>query len=229
MNRSVLLAKPKEITWGWRYLAFQVTFFEYFLGLAVKLLQLPWNALQLNFLYFSVNLVAAMVIFHRFWISSFRALLDRIGTILLTAGVGYVAYYILSFLVAIFIVTVDPGFANVNDQSISDLSRQHYMLTAIGTVLLVPTAEELLHRGAIFGGLYQKNRIAAYTVSTLLFALVHVSGYIGYYPIGTLLLCLLQYIPAGICLAASYEFSGNIFTPILIHTAVNAVGILAMR
>ena len=44
-----------------------------------------------------------------------------------------------------------------------------------------------------------------------------------------LFLCLLQYVPAGISLAASYEYSGNIVTPILIHTAVNAVGMLAMR
>ena len=229
MNRSISLARPKEISWGWRYLAFQITFFEYLLGLAVNLLQLPWNALQLNLLYFSVNLAATLVIFHRFWAESWKAVLDRIGTILLTAAAGYVVYYILSFLVSAFIVTVNPGFANVNDQSISSLTKQHHVLTAIGTVLLVPTAEELLHRGAIFGGLYRRNRIAAYVVSTILFALVHISGYIGYYPIGTLLLCLLQYIPAGICLAASYEYSGNIVTPILIHTAVNAVGMLAMR
>lgn len=229
MNRSVLLAKPKEISWGWRYLAFQITFFEYFLGLAINLLHLPWNAVQMNLLYFSVNLIAAVVIFRQFLVDSFRALLDRIGTILLTAGAGYVVYYLLAVFVAFFIVTVDPAFYNVNDQSISALSRQHYVLTAVGTVLLVPTAEELLHRGAIFGGLYRKNRIVAYIVSTLLFALVHITDYIGHYPTGTLLLCLLQYIPAGICLAASYEFSGNIFTPILIHTAVNAVGILAMR
>ena len=229
MNRSVLLAKPKEISWGWRYLAFQITFFEYFLGLAVNLLQLPWNAVQLNLVYFSINLAAAVVIFRQFLADSFRAFLDRIGSILLTAGAGYIVYYLLAFLVAFFIVIIDPAFANVNDQSISALSRQHYVLTAVGTVLLVPITEELLHRGAIFGGLYRKNRIVAYAVSTLLFALVHVAGYIGYYPMSTLLLCLLQYIPAGICLAASYEFSGNIFTPILIHTAVNAVGILAMR
>ena len=229
MNRSVLLARPKEISWGWRYLAFQITFFEYFLGFAVRFFGLSWTALQLNLVYFGINLAATLVIFHRFWAESWKAALDRIGTILLTAAAGYVVYYIFSFLVSAFIVTVNPGFANVNDQSISSLTKQHHVLTAIGTVLLVPTAEELLHRGAIFGGLYRRNRIAAYVVSTILFALVHISGYIGYYPIGTLLLCLLQYIPAGICLAASYEYSGNIVTPILIHTAVNAVGMLAMR
>lgn len=229
MNRSISLARPKEISWGWRYLAFQITFFEYFLGFAVSFFGLSWTALQLNLVYFGINLAATLVIFHRFWAESWKAALDRIGTILLAAAAGYVVYYIFSFLVSAFIVTVNPGFANVNDQSISSLTKQHHVLTAIGTVLLVPTAEELLHRGAIFGGLYRRNRIAAYVVSTILFALVHISGYIGYYPTGTLLLCLLQYIPAGICLAASYEYSGNIVTPILIHTAVNAVGMLAMR
>ena len=229
MNRSVLLAKPGEINWGWRYLAFQFFFLEYFLGFAVRFLDLSWTALQLNLVYFGINLAVALVIFHRFWIESWKTALDRIGPVLLTAAAGYVIYYILSILVAAFIVTVYPGFANVNDQNISSLTKQHHVLTAVGTVLLVPTAEELLHRGAVFGSLYRRNRIVAYVVSTALFALVHVSGYLGYYPIHILLLCFLQYVPAGICLAASYEYSGNIVTPILIHTAVNAVGMLAMR
>lgn len=229
MKQPISLASPGELTWGWRYLAFQIVFFEYLLGLAVQLLELPWNAVQLNLLYFGINLGAVIVIFHRFLVSSCKAALDRIGVILATAGVGYVAYYALSFLVATFIVIVQPDFANVNDQSVSALSQQNFLFTAIGTVLLVPTAEELLHRGTVFGSLYHRSRIAAYVVSTALFALVHITGYIGHFPPNILFLCFLQYVPAGICLAASYEFSGNILTPILIHTAVNAVGMLAMR
>ena len=229
MNQSVLLAKPKEITWGWRYLAFQFFFLEYFLGFAVRFFEIPCTALQLNLVYFCINLTATLVIFHRFLAESWKAALDRIIPILAAAGVGCAAYYFLSILVSSFIITVHPGFANVNDRSIAAIAQQHHVLAAIGTVLLVPTAEELLHRGAVFGGLYRKNRIAAYAVSTVIFALVHISGYIGYHSPFILLLCFLQYIPAGICLAASYEYSGNIVTPILIHTAVNAVGMLAMR
>ena len=45
----------------------------------------------------------------------------------------------------------------------------------------------------------------------------------------TLALCFVQYLPAGICLAASYRLSGSILTPILIHAGINTLGILALR
>lgn len=229
MNRSILFAKPREITWGWCYLAFQSIFLGYFLILGVQFLNLPWGGAQINFLYFCINLAVSAGIFRKFLANTYKAALDRIGTVLLVAVGGFVAYFILTAIVSSLILAIEPDFSNVNDQNISDISRDHYVLTTIGTVFLVPTAEELLHRGAVFGGLYRKNRVVAYLVSIILFALVHISGYIGYFEPKLLALCFLQYVPAGLCLAASYEVSGCIVTPILIHTAVNAIGMLAMR
>ena len=151
------------------------------------------------------------------------AAVKRIPVILITAVAGFFLYQILTTAVSIAIVFIEPTFYNVNNENLSGISQKYYGLTAFCTVILVPITEELLHR------LYRKNRIAAYAVSTLLFALVHITAYIGYFGPKTLLLCYLQYIPAGLCLAASYDLTGCIVTPILIHTAINAVGILAMR
>ena len=89
--------------------------------------------------------------------------------------------------------------------------------------------EELLYRGIFFGGLYNRNRIVAFVVSTLIFAVIHVTSYVGYYPPVTLLLCFLQYIPAGIALAWAWMKSGSIITPIVMHMIINAIGITAMR
>ena len=75
----------------------------------------------------------------------------------------------------------------------------------------------------------QRKKPGAAVVSTVLFSLIHINNYIGYYDPLTMLLSFVQYIPAGICLAAAYEISGSIFAPVLIHTAVNAVGMLAVR
>ena len=61
------------------------------------------------------------------------------------------------------------------------------------------------------------------------FALVHVVGYIGSYDALTLLLCFLQYLPAGYCLAWCYSNTGTIVTPILMHMIVNAYGMYNMR
>jgi membrane protease YdiL (CAAX protease family) len=56
-----------------------------------------------------------------------------------------------------------------------------------------------------------------------------VLGYIGSADLLTLALCFLQYIPAGLCLAWAYDASGSIFAPVLIHTVINALGILSLR
>ena len=77
--------------------------------------------------------------------------------------------------------------------------------------------------------MYGKSRWAAYVVSALCFCLPHVSAYIGSYEWTVLVLCFVQYLPAGLMLAWSYEKSNTIFTPILIHTIINAFGIYAMR
>ena len=42
-------------------------------------------------------------------------------------------------------------------------------------------------------------------------------------------MCFVQYLPAGLILAWSYEKSNTILTPIAIHTVINAIGIYAMR
>jgi len=81
----------------------------------------------------------------------------------------------------------------------------------------------------IFRELYGKSRWAAYLVSIAAFAAVHIIGYLRVYSPMELLLSFLQYLPAGLCLAWSYAKSDTIFAPILIHTAVNAIGISAMR
>ena len=229
MKNPILLPSRREITWGWRYLAFEIVFLGYFLSLMIYFFRLPWGSNELNLVYFFLNFGAAIFIFHRFLTGTGKIALKRIPVILITAVGGFCAYNVLSTAVSMAIVALEPEFFNVNNENLSAISQKYYTLTAVCTVVLVPITEELLHRGAIFGGLYRKNKVLAYAVSTLVFALVHITTYIGHYAPKTLLLCYLQYIPAGICLAAAYDITGCILTPILIHAAINAVGILAMR
>jgi len=46
---------------------------------------------------------------------------------------------------------------------------------------------------------------------------------------GTIILCFLQYLPAGFALAWCYRRSGSIFASILVHMTVNQMGMLLMR
>ena len=99
----------------------------------------------------------------------------------------------------------------------------------IGTVVLVPPAEECLFRGLIFRSLYKKSHWAAYILSILAFAVIHIIGYIGQYSPLELVMAFLQYLPAGLCLAWSCVRSETIYAPILIHAAINYITIHGLR
>ena len=217
------------MTFGWGYLIFQTALLGLLLGLAIRLFSLPWGSAEINLIYFCVNFVVTTVCFRRFLWESLRLCLGRMLRILAIAVIGLLSYFVLTAWVSSLIIAIEPGFANVNDQNISAISQKYYVFTAICSVFLVPIAEELLHRGVVFGSIYPRSRVAAYVISVIVFALIHISAYIGYFDLKLLFLCFLQYVPAGICLAASYEISGIIITPIAIHIAVNAIGMLAMR
>ena len=229
MQRTLLLASPKEQSLGFRYTLFAVTFMSSVLSLITTALGFQLQVLELNLTYFFVNFVILGVIFRRFLTASLKDLAEKWVQILAVSAVGFVLYWLTSLLLSTLITYLYPDFGNANDSNIADLAREDYYLTTIGTVLLVPLAEECMHRAAIFGGIYRKNRLLAYCISTILFALVHIDGYFGMVSGKILLLNFLQYLPAGVFLAAAYDISGSIFAPIFIHMAVNLLGIFSLR
>ena len=219
----------REIIWGIRYLLFQLVFLGTVLALLLKLLGLPSDGLALDTTYFIVNLTAVTWIFRSYLWQSFKHGITHWGRLLIAASVGFVVYFTLMHGLDNLIYYLKPEHYNVKDAGIAAYSRSHFLLTAFGAVVLVPLAEETLYRGLVFGGLQPKSRLLAYALSTLFFAFIHVMSYIGSYPPSVLLLCFVQYIPAGIALAGAYEYSGSILAPVLIHTAVNAIAIFSMR
>ena len=229
MQRDLLLASPKEQAAGFRYGIFSVLFLPSVLSLIATALNFRLHILELNFTYFCVNFLILGVIFRRFLTASLEDLAEKWVKILLVTLAGFGADVLITRLLGTLITYLEPNFANANDSGIIALAKENYFLTAIGTVLLVPLAEEYIHRGAIFGGLYRKNRLLAYVISTIIFALVHIDGYFGMVDGKILLLNFLQYVPAGIILSAAYDISGSIFAPVFIHMAVNLLGILTLR
>lgn len=217
----------KEAVWGWRYLLFQLLVLPELLGLVNSLPGIRLDAPLLNLIYFSINFLAVLLICGRFLLANLQIV--RPGRLILTGFICLAAYWLLSYAVTALIIQIYPDFYNVNDQSISGMAGSSFILTAIGTVILVPVAEEVFYRGILFGTLYRVHRLLGYGISVLVFALIHVMQYIGTYPADLLALCLLQYIPAGICLALAYEKSDSILCPILMHTVINAIGVYSMR
>ena len=218
-----------EVRYGWSFYVLQLLIFPSLLVLGNQLLRQPLSEAALNFALFALNFLCTTVIFHRFLLASGRRALELPFRCLRMAFFGLLLYYGGIILVGTLILTLRPDFANANDANILALTQDNYPLMALGTIVLVPITEETLYRGLIFRGLHQKSRLAAYAVSTLVFAAVHVVGYIGILDWGLLGLSLVQYLPAGLALAWAYEKADTIWAPILMHMTINQISITFMR
>ena len=227
--KNITLAPNRKLAhWGVRYLLFQMLVLPYFLHLVIDALNLPLDESRLNILYYTINFAAVVGIFWRFLQASLQHAAQNISAVLIPAVVYFFVYRFADTLLNVAIYALFPDFFNVNDANIGQMAQGQLPMWAFATIVLVPPVEELLFRGALFGGLYGKNKILAWVVSVLGFALVHVMGYIGYYTWDVLLICILQYLPAGICFAFAYRQSGNILSPILIHAAANTIAMLSL-
>lgn len=189
------------------------------------------GALRYEVACFAVEFVVCILIFSGFLKNSFRIFKrDFMGTVQIVI-LGIVFCYALNFCVSL--VTEFFRLAPVNDNQITmeTLLTQNPWLIAICCCVLAPITEECMLRGLVFGGLHKKNRILAYIVSVLLFALLHVWQTAAYHSFANTLLVMLQYLPVSVALAWTYERSGTIWASITTHALLNAVscGILVLR
>jgi len=232
MKKSKLLyisMSRQEKILGWLYMAFSLLILPALLNWVNTQLADPVNESTLNFVFYLTNFLFIISIFHRFLRASLVAAWRDIWNFIQAVILGYVAYLAATKAMDFVMSYLMPGFSNINDAAIAELARTNYVLMLIGVVFLVPLGEEMLYRGLIFRNLWQDSKVAAYLVSMVAFAAIHVLGYIGSEDIARLVLCFIQYLPAGLCLAWTYTKADNIFAPIVVHAIVNAVAIGALR
>ena len=225
---TVSMTRGEQLA-GWSFLAAQQLLLPHLLAAVNTLPGLSMDALGLNVAFFAVSFLSTLLIFRRFLGRSLKQLLCRPLQVLGIAVAGCIAYWFLSYLVGFLIFLLMPDFSNVNDSAITQMAQNSFWLIALCTVILVPVAEEALFRGLLFGCLYQRARLVGYLLSTAAFCAIHVVGYIGLYPWDVLLLCFVSYIPAGLCLSWAYVKTDCFFTPVIMHTIINAVSMFAMR
>ncbi len=218
-----------EAQWGNRYLLFQLIFLPSLVRLVLGCIWPSATDLHLNLICWGINFFVICGIFHRFLLESAKDAVQNVKTILLTALTGFMVYWVANIALSLVLVLLFPDFYNVNNANIADVARENLLLTAVGTVVLVPIVEEVFYRGLVFGLLRRHSRILAYAVSVMVFSAIHITGYIGHYEPLHLLLCTLQYLPPSLVLAYCYDRTGNIFAPTLIHITVNAIAMLSMR
>ena len=232
MKKSKLLyismSRTEKIL-GWLYMAFSLIVLPGLLAWLNAQLADPMNEGTLSFVFYLTNFLFILGIFRRFLRDSLVAAWRDIWNFIQAVVLGYVAYWAASEAMELVMSHLLPGFSNINDAAITAMAKSNYTLMLIGVVFLVPLAEEMLYRGLIFRNLWQSSKVAAYLLSMAAFSAIHVLGYIGSEDITTLVLCFLQYLPAGLCLAWTYTKADNIFAPTLVHAIVNAVAIGALR
>ena len=227
-NKTLTISTTKQETiFGWIYLAFQLLALPGILAWANETMGL--SEAELNFCFFVINFIAVLLIFNKYLSRSFTHVLQHPSYFIQAVILGFVAYYACSWGINKLFSWIAPNYTNANDASIAALSKGNFFLMAIGTVVLVPPVEECFYRGLVFRNLYGVSRLAAYLVSMAVFAFIHIIGYIQSYTPWQLVICFLQYLPAGLCLAWSYAKSDTIFAPIVIHALVNAWAIGLLR
>ena len=227
MKLSISMTR-REIRFGWLFLIGQLIALPMLLVILNTLLPIPLSNAALNFVMFVTNFCLTVAVFHRFLGVSAKHAATAPFRCLRYAVLGLVLYYIGTLLIGQFIGAVSSDFSNANDSNIQSMAAENYAMVAFGTVFLVPLTEETLYRGLVFGSLQKKSRVAAYLLSTLLFGLIHVASYIGVVSPAVFALSLLQYVPAGLCLAWAYEKTDSIWAPIFMHMSINQVSISFM-
>ncbi len=214
---------------GYCYLAFYQILLPSLIGTVAYLAGTPISPSLLNIIFFLINFTAVALIFRRFLWQSLLAVKGNIKKTLISIVIGLVIYFAAGFFFGLIAPWIDPNFSNVNDDAILDMTKEYGAVLSFCIVFLVPVVEETMFRGLIFRHLYQKNKLIGYCVSIAVFSLIHVVGYIGTTDFTTLLLCFIQYIPAGYALAGVYEQTGNICAPIVTHMTINLIGLLLSR
>ena len=145
-----------------------------------------------------------------------------------TLGLALVFFYGLNELFYRISHLLWDNQTNLNDAALLTQITAAPRMMAIVVIFLAPFLEELLFRGLIFGWLREHSRAAAYIVSCLLFALLHVWQYALMHQDVSYLLTTAQYIIPGFIFTWAYDHSGSLWTAVGVHAAVNALAVWAI-
>lgn len=214
------LSRAEQIA-GFCYLPVYVVLLALGLEYLSELLGLALTDLQYNICWFALNSIFIWLIFHSFLLRSFRGI--RFWELVQALILGFALYYAGNFLFSLAMNWLGLDIARFNDETVMTLAKENRALMIVCGVLLAPAVEETLVRGLVFGTVRRKSRVAAYAVSMLFFAAIHVWQYIPSQGIGPVVLAALPYLPAGIALGWTYEKSNTIWAPIALHGIINAI------
>ena len=127
-----------------------------------------------NVLYYYTLFAVTVLLFHSYLAHTSGRFLDNLNRSLSTLLLGLLVFYGANELIFRVCNVLFNSRTNLNDMTIAAQVASAPRMTALIVVLLAPFVEEVLFRGLVFGNLRGKSRLAAYVISCLLFALLHV-------------------------------------------------------
>ena len=156
-KKSLPALTGREKNIGLAYLIFQYAFLPVLLQLVGNAFSIGNSETLYNFLYFSINFVCVITIFSKFLKKSALRAKRFYSDVLLSIAMGFGVFWLCSSLLHGVTQLLFPEFVNLNDSSLVDIWGDYPVLLFVSTVILAPVAEEVFHRGLIFGWLQEKN------------------------------------------------------------------------
>ncbi|MBR7081477.1 MAG: CPBP family intramembrane metalloprotease [Oscillospiraceae bacterium] len=217
--------KKHETVIGWIYLFLHIFVVCELMFRLNHRLSLGLDTAGVNFAYYAVGFAIVLIFLFSFLKKSFGDLCENLGRSATSIILGYFATYAITVAVSIIVSLITTGGVNPNESAIDELIPLNPNVMKAIAVFLAPVVEETLFRGVVFGSIRKSSRVFAYIVSTLLFSVYHLWSYVAFGLDWSVLIYILEYVPASIALAWCYERSRNIWAPIFLHMAINFVSI----
>ena len=222
------MSKPQKIA-GLVYLPFHMFIIPIFLGMAAVWLPGGLDEVTATVIYYGIGFAFCLVVMWKFLRNAFDIMLDNKAASIAGIIFGYISCLLLSYLaVGALLLLLGDQISNPNNDAILDLASASPRAVLGLAVFLAPVVEEVLFRGVIFGSLRTRHRTAAFIVSIALFAFYHIWQLALSSMDWTMLVYMIQYIPAGYALAWAYEKTDSIWVPIFLHTLINGVSMLVL-
>ena len=181
-----------------------------------------------NIIYYYVLFAVVLLLFHSFLAHTTSRFLGGASRAMTTFCVALLVFYGANELFYRVTNIFFNSHTNLNDTTIAASINAAPRLTALIVVLLAPFVEEVLFRGLVFGCLKEKSRIFAYAVSCVLFAFMHVWTFALSSWDWSYFILMLQYLVPGLVFAWAFDYSGTLWTSILLHATVNALALWAI-
>lgn len=138
----------------------------------------------------------------------------------------YILIAVISFFALLPIVNyLNNLFAHIGFKSnppTYEFTLPNYLISIISFAVLPAVCEEFLFRGVIFKGLQNKGKVFACTISSLMFAIYHMSIYQSIYPIlFGLILAMVMHKENNLVYCSSMHFVNNLLTLTITYFNLN--------